>query len=98
MNVVYLPDTNVLSEPLRSTPDMRLMARLLEHRAAIDAVSRWRYLPTTLNGVAVPVIMTVTVSFKLGSGLVLQHFSSVDKHVLQSSRAQENVAIQDLTT
>ena len=34
-------------------------------RAAIDAVSRWRYLPTTLNGVAVPVIMTVTVSFQL---------------------------------
>lgn len=34
-------------------------------RAAIDAVSRWRYLPTTLNGVAVPVIMTVTVSFTL---------------------------------
>jgi protein TonB len=34
-------------------------------RAAIDAVSRWRYLPTQLNGVAVPVIMTVTVSFRL---------------------------------
>jgi protein TonB len=34
-------------------------------RAAIEAVSRWRYLPTTLNGVAVPVIMTVTVSFQL---------------------------------
>jgi hypothetical protein len=29
-------------------------------------VSRWRYLPTTLNGAPVPVIMTVTVSFKLG--------------------------------
>jgi periplasmic protein TonB len=34
-------------------------------RAAIDAVSRWRYLPTQLNGVAVPVIMTVSVSFTL---------------------------------
>ena len=78
--------------------DVRVLRSIpLLDRAAIDAVSRWRYLPTTLNGVAVPVIMTVTVSFKLGSGLVLQHFSSVDKHVLQSSRAQENVAIQDLT-
>jgi protein TonB len=34
-------------------------------RAAIDAVSRWRYLPTQLNGVAVPIIMTVTVRFNL---------------------------------
>jgi periplasmic protein TonB len=34
-------------------------------RAAIEAVSRWRYLPTQLNGVAVPVIMTVSVSFYL---------------------------------
>jgi TonB family protein len=79
--------------------DVRVLRSIpLLDRAAIDAVSRWRYLPTTLNGVAVPVIMTVTVSFKLlGSGLVLRHFSSVDKHVLQSSRAPKNVAIQDLT-
>jgi protein TonB len=34
-------------------------------RAAVDAVSRWRYSPTTLNNQTVPVIMTVTVSFKL---------------------------------
>ena len=33
--------------------------------AAIDAVRQWRYTPTLLNGVPVPVVMTVTVSFRL---------------------------------
>jgi protein TonB len=33
--------------------------------AAMDAVSRWQYTPTELNGRAVPVIMTVTVNFAL---------------------------------
>jgi protein TonB len=33
--------------------------------AAIDAVRQWRYTPTLVDGVAVPVIMTVTVNFKL---------------------------------
>ena len=33
--------------------------------AAIEAVKQWEYTPTELNGVAVPVIMTVTVNFKL---------------------------------
>jgi TonB family protein len=32
---------------------------------AIDAVRQWEYNPTLLNGVPVPVIMTVTVNFKL---------------------------------
>jgi protein TonB len=34
-------------------------------QAALDAVRQWEYTPTTLNGVAVPVVMTVTVSFVL---------------------------------
>ncbi len=34
-------------------------------QAAIDAVKGWRYTPTLLNGVPVPVIMTVTVNFTL---------------------------------
>jgi protein TonB len=34
-------------------------------QAAIDAVNQWVYTPTLLNGVPVPVIMTVTVNFKL---------------------------------
>jgi len=34
-------------------------------RAALEAVQHWRYTPTRLNGQAVPVIMTVTVTFSL---------------------------------
>ena len=33
--------------------------------AALSAVAGWRYTPTLLDGVAVPVIMTVTVNFRL---------------------------------
>ena len=33
--------------------------------AAVAAVKQWEYTPTVLNGVPVPVIMTVTVNFKL---------------------------------
>lgn len=42
---------------LRSVP--------LLDEAALDAVRQWEYAPTLLNGVAVPVIMTVTVNFSL---------------------------------
>ena len=38
--------------------------RLLD-AAAVDAVRQWRFTPTLLNGVPVPVIMTVTVAFNL---------------------------------
>jgi protein TonB len=34
-------------------------------QSALDAVRQWEYTPTLLNGVPVPVIMTVTVSFTL---------------------------------
>ena len=34
-------------------------------QAALDAVKQWEFTPTLLNGVPVPVIMTVTVNFKL---------------------------------
>ncbi len=34
-------------------------------QAALDAVTQWTFSPTLLNGVAVPIIMTVTVNFKL---------------------------------
>jgi protein TonB len=34
-------------------------------QSAIDAVKQWIYEPTLLNGVPVPVIMTVTVNYKL---------------------------------
>ncbi|MCY4598488.1 MAG: energy transducer TonB [Acidobacteria bacterium] len=42
---------------LRSVP--------LLDEAAIAAVKQWEYTPTLLNGVPVPVIMTVTVNFML---------------------------------
>jgi protein TonB len=42
---------------LRSVP--------LLDQAAIDAVRQWEFTPTRLNGVAVPVVMTVTVNFTL---------------------------------
>jgi TonB family protein len=35
--------------------------------AALDAVRQWEYAPTLLNGMAVPVIMTVTVNFAMQS-------------------------------
>jgi protein TonB len=34
-------------------------------QAALDAVRQWKFTPTLLNGVPVPVIMTVTVNFEL---------------------------------
>jgi periplasmic protein TonB len=34
-------------------------------QAALDAVRQWQFTPTLLNGVPVPVIMTVTVQFTL---------------------------------
>ena len=40
---------------LRSIPQL--------DQAALDAVRQWRYEPTLLNGVPVPVIMTATVNF-----------------------------------
>ena len=40
---------------------------LLEE-AAVDAVRQWVYSPTLMDGVPVPVLMTVTVRFDLGGG------------------------------
>jgi protein TonB len=42
---------------LRSVP--------LLDQAALDAVKQWQFTPTLLNGVPVPVVMSVTVSFVL---------------------------------
>jgi len=33
--------------------------------AALQAVRQWKFSPTTLNGIAVPIVMTVTVNFTL---------------------------------
>jgi protein TonB len=49
-----------------SVRDARILRSVaLLDRAALDAVRQWRYAPTRLNGVAVPVIVTVTVQFRL---------------------------------
>jgi protein TonB len=52
------PDGKVTdAKVLRSVP--------LLDQAALDAVREWEFTPTLLNGVPVPVIMTVTVNFTL---------------------------------
>jgi protein TonB len=44
--------------------DVRVLRSIpLLDQAAIDAVRQWEYEPVLLNGVPVPVVMTVTVSF-----------------------------------
>jgi len=46
--------------------DLRtLRSQPLLDQAAVDAVRQWIYTPTLLNGVPVPIVMTVTVRFTL---------------------------------
>ena len=47
----------VQAKVLRSVP--------LLDEAALDAVKQWQFTPTLMNGAPVPVIMTVTVNFRL---------------------------------
>ena len=49
----------------RVTEARVLRSIALLDRAALDAVRQWEYSPTLLNGVPVPVMMTVTVTFRL---------------------------------
>ncbi|HXV63075.1 MAG TPA: energy transducer TonB, partial [Vicinamibacteria bacterium] len=44
-----------------------LRSRPLLDESAIDAVKQWKYEPTLLNGVPVPIVMTVTVTFQLSN-------------------------------
>ena len=49
-----------------SVRDLRVLKSIpLLDQAAIDAVRQWRFTPTTLNGQATAVIMTVSVVFNL---------------------------------
>jgi len=34
-------------------------------QAAVDAVRQWKFTPARLNGEAIPIVMTVTVAFRL---------------------------------
>jgi protein TonB len=45
------------AEVVRSIPQL--------DKAAIEAVRKWKYAPTVVNGVAVPVTMVVAVTFAL---------------------------------
>jgi protein TonB len=57
----------VLIDETGRVADARILRSIpLLDQAAIDAVRQWEYTPTLLNGVAMPVIMTVTVQFTLG--------------------------------
>jgi periplasmic protein TonB len=52
--------------PNGNVQDVRVLRSIpLLDAAAIEAVKQWSYTPTLLNGVPVPVIMTVTVNFTL---------------------------------
>ena len=49
-----------------SVKDVRVLRPLpMLDQAAVEAVSQWKYTPTTLNKEPVEVIMTVTVDFAL---------------------------------
>jgi protein TonB len=55
----------VIGEDGRVTDVKVLRSEPLLDQAAIGAVRGWRFTPTTLGGVPVPVVMTVTVEFRL---------------------------------
>jgi periplasmic protein TonB len=46
--------------------DVRVLRSVpLLDAAATEAVRQWRFSPTLLNGEPVPIVMTVTVAFRL---------------------------------
>ena len=55
----------VVNEEGKVTNTRVLRAPALLEQAAVDAVQQWEYTPTLLNGLPVPVVMTVTVTFSL---------------------------------
>ena len=72
--------------PKGDVVDARVLRGLpLLSDAAVEAVRKWRYTPTLVDGAAVPVIMTVTVNFKL---------DGVEVRDLIASLAHENEAIR----
>jgi protein TonB len=56
----------VLIDTFGNVADTRVLRSVaLLDQAATDAVQQWQFTPTLLNGVPVPVLMTVTVNFSL---------------------------------
>jgi TonB family protein len=55
-------------DPSGIVSDARILRSIpLLDAAALDALMQWKFVPPLLNGVPVPVIMTVTVNFSLDS-------------------------------
>lgn len=58
LEIVVGPDGKVRdARVLRSVPEL--------DQAALKAVRQWEYTPATVNGIAVPIVMTVTTTFTL---------------------------------
>ena len=58
-----------LIDPRGRVSDIKVMRSVpLLEEAALDAVRQWVYTPTLMDGVPVPVLMTVTVRFDLSRG------------------------------
>jgi len=52
--------------PKGQVEDVRILRGIpVLDQAAVDAVRQWVYMPTLVNGVPTPVLMTVTVNFRL---------------------------------
>ena len=55
--------------PQGKVEDLRVLRSVpVLDRAAVEAVSKWEYTPTLVDGKAVPVVMTVTVTFSITGG------------------------------
>jgi protein TonB len=53
-------------DPSGNVTNVRVLRSIpLLDQSALDAVKQWKYEPTLLNGVPVPIVMTVTVNFAL---------------------------------
>jgi len=53
-------------DPAGNVTNVRVLRSIpLLDQSAIAAVKQWKYEPTMLNGVPVPIVMTVTVNFAL---------------------------------
>jgi TonB family protein len=74
-----------------SVSDARVLKSIPElDQAAMDAVRQWRYSPTTLNGVPVPIVLTVTVNFSLSDTPTAEQ--------LAGSMTAMNSALQTMTS
>jgi TonB family protein len=57
-------------------------------QAALEAVRQWEFTPTEINGVAVPVIMTVTISFSLDDAATpVANLTAAEEQALAQGRA-----------